>query len=82
MVYARRTHVVNLATSNPRYHFFFTFSVWLLMINIYLLPIGCHRAAMVGKFVQKQERDSYAQKEKQHTKQKTHKTIKQTQKAY
>ena len=47
----------------------------------------CHLAATVGKFVQKQERDSYIQKEKPYTKQyknaqytkwKTHKTIKQT----
>jgi len=50
----------------------------MMIYDVYLLPMGCHLAAMVGKFVQKQERDSYIQKEEQCTKQKTHKTIKQT----
>jgi hypothetical protein len=33
--------------------------------DIYLLQLGFHPVAVVGKLVQKQETDSYIQKEKQ-----------------
>jgi hypothetical protein len=36
---------------------------------MYVLQLGFHPVAVVGRLVQKQERDSYIQKEKQYTKQ-------------
>ena len=40
------------------------------MVNdIYLLQLGSQPLALVGRLVQKQERDSYIQREKQYTKQ-------------
>jgi hypothetical protein len=41
----------------------------MIWYDIYLLQLGFHAVAVVGKLVQKYERDSYMQKEKQHTKQ-------------
>ena len=37
--------------------------------DIYLLQLGFHPVAVVGKLLQNWERDSYVQKEKQYTKQ-------------
>jgi len=39
------------------------------MYDIYLLQLGFHSVAVVGKLVQNYERDSYIQKEKQYTEQ-------------
>jgi len=40
-----------------------------MMYDIYSLQLGFCPVALVGKLVQKCERDSYVQKEKQYTKQ-------------
>ena len=50
--------------------------MWIFDDGIYLVQLGFHPLAVVGRLVQKQERDSYIQKEKQyknteHTQQKT-----------
>ena len=37
--------------------------------DIYLLKLGFHPVAVIGKLIQKKEIDSYIQKEKQYTKQ-------------
>ena len=41
----------------------------MIMYGIYLLQLGFHAVAVVGKFVQRKERDSCTLKEKQYTKQ-------------
>ena len=41
----------------------------MIWYDIYLLQLGFHPVAVVGKRVQKQERDSSIHKEKQYTKQ-------------
>jgi hypothetical protein len=41
----------------------------MVWYDIYLLPLGFHSVAVVGKLVQKQLGDSYVQKPKQYTKQ-------------
>ena len=38
-----------------------------MMYDIYLQPLGFHPVAVVSKLVQKYERHSYVQKEKQYT---------------
>ena len=40
-----------------------------LIYDIYLLQLGFHPVAVVGKLVQKWDRDSYIQKQKQYRKQ-------------
>jgi hypothetical protein len=40
-----------------------------MIYDIYLLQLGFSPVTVVGKLVQKYERDSYVQKEKQYTKQ-------------
>ena len=40
-----------------------------MIYHIYLLKMGFHLVAVVGKLVQKQERNSYKQNEKQYAKQ-------------
>jgi hypothetical protein len=41
----------------------------ILRYDIYLLQLGFHPVAVVGRLVQKEERDSYLQKEEKFTKQ-------------
>ena len=43
------------------------YMIWLY--DIYLLQLGYHPVTVVGRLVQKSERDSYIRNEKQYTKQ-------------